>query len=129
MYERVKDEIEIPWTGGRSTNLLNEEVTLILMIKIIYFCCILLNHIFVLPGGVDLIIFVYLILFALPGGVHSFIQERLCEWSTLVESLITVAKTQPPGSLFSIRQEERIKAKNQVLEERFNNTLKKQDQS
>ena len=30
-----------------------------------------------------------------PGGVDSFGQERLYEWSTLVESLITVAKTQP----------------------------------
>ena len=31
-------------TGGWGANLLNEELTLILMIKVIYFCCILLNH-------------------------------------------------------------------------------------
>ena len=30
-----------------------------------------------------------------PGGVDSFVQKRLYEWSTLVESIITVAKTQP----------------------------------
>ena len=34
----------------------------------------------------------------LHGGVDFLVQERLYEWSTLLESLITVAKTQPQAA-------------------------------